>query len=223
MSERYRFNVGSLAGVLGFLIPAASNALIPIWQFPGTSASGTRVAGFVTQHQDALRGVAVLDTLGVTLWMVFGAAVWIRLRRSSGVDTLATTVFGVAFGGMVVLLWTGFTVFFVLVYRLPDPTTARVLYDLTFALLAMSGMPTAIALTAYAAVVLPSTHLPRHTAGLAIFTAAAHVLLLLSLVTPHGPLSLEGPLITVMPGLLFAWILTVALTLGRPDWIKPAA
>lgn len=220
-TEVRRMNVGVIAGVSGFLIPMASNLLVPIWQFPATSASGRHVAHFVIDHQAALRAVAVLDTVGVTLWMIFGGAVWLRLRRASGCDTLATSLFGVAFGGVVLLLLTGFTIFFVLAYRVPDPATARVLYDMTFALLAMSGMPTIVALTAYAAVVLTTKRLPRRTAELAILTAAAHVLVIASLVTPRGILSLEGPLITAMPALLFAWILTTALTLRRPDWINP--
>src|SRR4051812_31769145 len=96
-SDLRRMNVGVIAGVVGFLIPAASNLLVPIWRVPSTSASGSEVARFVIDHQTALRGTVVLDTIGVTLWMVFGGAVWLRLRRASGSDTLATSLFGVAF------------------------------------------------------------------------------------------------------------------------------
>jgi hypothetical protein len=216
-----RINVGVIAGVLGFLLPMASNLLVPIWQMPSTSAPGPEVARFVIDHQAALRATLVLDTVGVTLWMVFGGAVWLRLRRVSASDTLATSLFGVAFNGMVLLLMAGFTSSFVLSYRAPDPATARLLYDLTFALLAMSGMPAIVALGAYAAVVFTTKRLPRRTGDFAILTAAVHVLLLVSLVTPLGILSLEGPLITVAPALLFAWILTTALTLRRPDWAQP--
>jgi hypothetical protein len=212
-----RINAGVIAGVSGFLIPMASNLLVPIWQMPSTSAPGSEVVRFVIDHQVALRATLVLDTVGVTLWMVFGGAVWLRLRRASASDTLATSLFGVAFSGMILLLMAGFTNSFVLAYRAPDPVTARLLYDLTFALLAMSAMPAIVALGAYAAVVFTTKRLPRHTGDLAILTAAAHVLLLVSLVTPRGILSLEGPLIAVMPALLFVWILTTALTLRRPQ------
>ena len=220
-TDRRRVNVGAIAGVAGFLIPMASNVIIPIWRMPSTSAPGSKVASYVIEHQAAFRAVLVFDTVGVTLWMVFGGAVWLRLRRASGADTLATSLFGVAFAAMVTLLMTGFTVAFVLAYRPPDPTTARVLYDLAFALLAMSGMPAVVALTAYAAVALTNRHLPRRTGQLAVTAAAVHVLLLASLVTPRGVLSLEGPSITVVPAFLFAWIFGTALTLRRPDWINP--
>jgi hypothetical protein len=221
--ERRRRQLGAIAGIAGFLIPAASNAIIPIWRMPSTSASGSQVAAYVLDHHATFRAVLVLDTIGVTLWMVFGGAVWLRLRRASGTDTLATSLFGIAFAAMVTLLMTGFTIAFVLAYRAPDPTTARVLYDLAFALLAMSGMPAATALTAYAAVALTNTHLPRRTGHLAAIAAAAHVFLIVSLVTPSGLLSLEGPSITVVPAFLFAWILSTALTLRRPDWVSTTA
>jgi len=222
-TDSRRINVGAIAGVAGFLIPTASNAIVPIWRMPSTSASGAHVAAYILDHQTAFRAVVLLDSIGVTLWMVFGGAVWLRLRRAAGADTLATSLFGVAFGAMVTLLMTGFTVAFVLAYRPPDPTTARVLYDLTFAMLAMSGMPAAIALTAYAGVAFTNSHLPRRTGHLAAVAAAAHVLLLASLVIPRGVLSLEGPSITVVPALLFAWIFGTALTLRRPDWINPSS
>lgn len=211
-----RIDVGVLAGVLGFLLPIASNLLVPIWQMPSTSAAGPEVARFAVDHQAGLRGTLLLDTVGVTLWMVFGGAVWLRLRRASASDTLATSLFGVAFSGMVLLLLAGFTSAFVLAYRAPDPATAQLLYDLTFALLAMSGMPAVVALGAYATVGYTTKRLPRPTGDFAILTAAAHALLLVSLVTPRGVLSLEGVLITVAPALLFGWILTTALTLRRP-------
>jgi hypothetical protein len=82
---------------------------------------------------------------------------------------------------MITLLMTGFTVAFVLAYRPPDPTTARVLYDLAFALLATSGTPAAVALTAYASVAFTNSHLPRRTGHLAAVAAAAYVLLLATL------------------------------------------
>jgi hypothetical protein len=218
-----RATVGVIAGVSGVLAATASNLLVPIWTMPSTSASGAQVARFVADHQAALRGTLVLDTVGVTLWMVFGGAVWLRLRRASAAETLAPSLFGAAFSAMVVLLMAGFTSAFVLAYRVPDAATAQVLYDMTFALLAMSGMPAVIALTAYASVAVTTRRMPQLTAQLAILGVAAHLLLLASLVTPRGVLSLEGPLITAAPAPLFAWIFITALTLRRPDWINPNA
>jgi hypothetical protein len=93
---------------------------------------------------------------------------------------------------MITLLMTGFTVAFVLAYRPPDPTTARVLYDLALALLATSGTPAAVALTAYASVAFTNSHLPRRAGHLAAVAAAAHVLLLATFVIRRGVLALEA-------------------------------
>ena len=220
-TDSRRSNVGVIAGVTGIVIATASNLLVPIWSMPSTSASGAQVARFIFDHHVAFRATLALDVLGVTLWMVFGGAVWLRLRRASISDTLATSLFGVAFTGMIVLLMTGFTCALVLAYRVTDPAIAHVLYDMTFGLLAMSGMPAIVALTAYAYVALTTKRLPARTAQLAILTATAHLLLLASLLIPRGVLSLEGPLIAAVPALLFAWILGTAVSLRRPDWINP--
>jgi hypothetical protein len=75
-------------------------------------------------------------------------------------------------------------------------------------------MPTAIALSAYAAAIYRQRYLPVFTAHLAFVTAALHLTLLLSFVVGTGFLSLEGEVITVVPALLFAWILITSLTLA---------
>ena len=111
------------------------------------------------------------------------------------------------------LLLAGFTAFFVLVYRDADVGDPRLLYDLTFGLLAMSGAPTAIALGSYAALVLRSTGLPRWTAWLGVVGALAHVALLASFVVSEGFFSLQGQVITAIPATLFAWIIGTGIAM----------
>lgn len=205
--------VARAAGVLGIAIPTVGLVAYPIWSFPGTNAGGAAIVAFVTDHQDRLKLMMAFYTVGVTLWLAFGAAVSVVLR-----DRLGTSVLPVLFAagsiGYVTLLLAGFTAFDVMVYRPPSAHEAQLLYDLAFGLLAMSGMPTALALGAFAIAAYTSNGLvPRATAHLAAVAAAAHVLLLLSFVTPDGPLSLEGFSITGIPALLWAWILVTALTL----------
>lgn len=210
-----RWTLGGWAGVVGTVAPVIGLFVLPIWQFPGTASSGTQVRDFVQVHQGPLQWVMVLNTLGVSLWMVFGAAVWSRLHRAdAGADPLIAC-FALGVGGLVTLLLSGFTCFDVLVLRAPAPASASLLYDLTFALLAMSGMPTAVALGAYGWVNARQKLLPQPTSVLAVVTAVAHVLLLLSFTVSEGFFSLEGQVITVVPGLLFAWIFTTGLALLR--------
>jgi hypothetical protein len=148
----------------------------------------------------------LLSTAAVSLWFVFGAGVWLRLRQARATESLASACFGLGLVGFLTLLLAGFTVFFVLVYRDAEVADPRLLYDLTFALLAMSGAPTALALGSYAALVLRANVFPRWTAWLALVGAAAHVVLLASLVVTEGFFSLQGQVITAIPATLFAWI-----------------
>jgi Zn-dependent protease len=115
----------------------------------------------------------------------------------------------------VTLLLSGFTAFDLLLYRHHSAETSTLLYDLTFGLLAMSGMPTVVALGSFAAAVYLHRVLPRYTAHLAIAGAAILPLLLATFIAHDGSLSLEGFSITVMPAFLFAWILGTALAMPR--------
>jgi hypothetical protein len=115
----------------------------------------------------------------------------------------------------VTLLLSGFTAFDLMLYRHHSAETSTLLYDLTFGLLAMSGMPTVVALGSFAVAVYVHRVLPRYTAHLAFAGAAIHPLLLAAFVVRDGPLSLEGFSITVMPAFLFAWILGTALAMPR--------
>jgi hypothetical protein len=213
--ERSRHNLGAVAGVLGVAAPAAGLAVMPIWRFPGTNSSGAQISRFVLNHQSALHAVMVLNTIGVVLWLVFGAGVWLRLRRALGADSVLPTSFALGLVGFVTLIMAGFVAFLVLVYRPRSATDTRLLYDLTFGLLAMSGLPTAVSLGSYAAAVFRAKLRPRFTAELAVGAAAAHVALLFSFLIPTGFFSLEGQVITVVPALLFAWILATGITMLR--------
>jgi hypothetical protein len=208
--------LGGWAGVLGFVLPALGLLVLPIWDFPGTSSSGAEVVAFVTDHQGSLQWVMVLNTVGVSLWLVLGAAVWSRVRNATDDDPLAAC-FALGLAGFVTLLLAGFACFDVLVLRAPDPSSASLLYDLSFALLAMSGPPTAIALGAYAWLNLRLALLPATTTLLAAAAAAGHLLLLLSFVVRDGFFSLEGQVITVVPGLLFAWVFATGVAMLRSD------
>lgn len=213
--------LAGIAGVLGVALPIATLFILPIWRFPGTNSSATELTAFAVRHQTSLRAVMILSVVGVGLWMIFGTGVWLQLRQVSGPDSLLSACFAVGLIGFVTLLLAGFVAMFIISYRAPDIPDARLLYDLTFGLLAMSGVPTAIALGCYAAVAFRHPALPWFTGWLAALAAAAHIVLLFSFVVPRGFFSLEGQVITVIPGLLFAWILATSIAMliipGRSD------
>lgn len=214
-------SLGGLAGVAGVGVPFIGLGVLPIWRFPATTASSEQIAAFAAQHRAASQLMMLLYTVGVTLWLVFGASIWARLRAMLSSESDLPTVFGAGLVGFVTLLMAGFVAFDVLVYR-PDVSDARVLYDLTFGMLAMSGLPTAICLAAFSVAVHKHEILPGYTAHLATLAAVAHVLLLLSFVVGSGFFSLEGAVITVIPATLWAWILATGIALLRSDTVAAA-
>jgi hypothetical protein len=201
------------AGLLGCALGVAGSLIVDIFDAPATTASAVEIVGSVEEDRTALLVGMLLSTVAVSLWLVFGAGVWLRLRRASGPESLATACFAFGFVGFVALLLAGFTCFFVLVYRDAGVGDPRLLYDLTFGLLAMSGAPTAIALGSYAALVFRSAALPRSTAWLGVAGALAHVALLTSFVVSEGFFSLEGQVITAIPATLFAWIIGTGIAM----------
>ena len=207
--------VARWTGVLGILIPTIGLIVYPIWSFPGTRTSGADIASWTAAHHGRLVVTMLFYTIGVTLWLAFGAAVWSFLRDHLPAGSTLATGFGAGLIGYVTLLLAGFTAFELLLYRPPSAAVATLLYDLTFGLLAMSGMPTALSLAFFAVGVYRRRMLPLFTAHLAVAAAAAHVLLLFAFIAHAGPLSLEGFSITGIPALLWAWILVTALAMPR--------
>ncbi|OBF60854.1 hypothetical protein A5787_18770 [Mycobacterium sp. 852002-50816_SCH5313054-b] len=187
----------------------------PIWSFPATQKSGTELTLWAAAYHDRLVGTMLLNTVGVTLWLIFGAAVWTYLRDRLPAGSTLPMCFAAGFTGCVTLLLSGFTAFDLLLYRQHTAETSTLLYDLTFGLLAMSGMPTVVAAGSFAVAVYVHRVLPRFTAHLAIAAAAVHPLLLAAFIVHDGPLSLEGFSITGMPAFLFAWIFGTAVAMPR--------
>lgn len=203
------------SGVTGFVLPALTLAVYPIWSYPETQTPGVDVARWASDHHAQLVVTQVLNTVGVTLWFVFGAALWTYLRDRLPRRSILPGCFAAAFFGCAILLLSGFTAFNLLLYRDRSAEQASLLYDLTFGLLAMSGLPTVVALGSFAVAVYRHQVLPRYTAHLALAAAAVHPLLLAAFIVERGPLSLEGLSITAMPAFLFAWILGTASAMPR--------
>lgn len=198
--------VGNVLGVLGVLVDR-------MWTFPGTGASAGQIAGFIATHRSALLIAMFLTTFAVGLWLLFGVGVWLWMRERAGSHSALSMCFLVGLVGFVTLLLAGFTSFMVLVYRAGEVSDPRLLDDLAFGLLAMSGVPTALALGAYAIHVFRDRSLPAWTAWLAVLAAVAHLVLLASLVITSGFFSLEGGVTIAIPGLLFTWITATSIVL----------
>jgi hypothetical protein len=208
--------LAGLAGVLSIALGIAGGLVDRMWTFPGTGATAGEIGGYAHAHRSALLIAMFLTTTTVGLWLVFGVGVWLWLREAAGGESVLSACFLVGLVSFVALLLAGFTPFIVLVYRAPEAPDPRLLYDLSFGLLAMSGVPTALALGSYAALAFRSGgRLPGSTAVLAAAAALAHLVLFASLLITSGFFSLEGGVTIVIPAILFVWILITSLALLR--------
>ncbi|MGV0627135.1 hypothetical protein [Mycolicibacter minnesotensis] len=205
--------VARWSGIIGVVLPASTLVAYPIWAFPGTPTPSVDVARWAAAHHDRLVLTMLGNTVGVLFWFVFGAAVWSYLRDRLPVRSILPTCFAAAFTGSLTLLLAGFAMFDLLLYRRRSADVAALLYDLTFGLVAMSGVLAVVALLAFAVAVQTRRALPIYTGYLALAAAVAHPLLLVGFVVRTGPLSLEGLLSTVMPLLLLVWMLGTALAM----------
>lgn len=207
------------AGVVGVLLGAVGSAGVGhILDLPGTDAGASEITRFVTEHRTAGLVSMLLNTGAVTLWLVFGAGVWLRLRAAGGAaENFASACFAFATVSFTTLILAGFVPFMLLVYRANAVTDPRLLFDATFGLLAMSAAPTVVALTSYAVAVFRFEIMPRWTAWLAVVGAAAHLVLLGSFVVGHGFFSLHGQVISAIPATLFAWILGTGIAMLRAE------
>jgi len=211
-----------LAGLISIPLGIAGVLIDRMWTFPGTAATGAQIAAFVAAHRPALLAAMILNTTAVALWLVFGVGVWRWMRETDRGEAVLATCFLAGLVSFITLLLAGFTAFFVVVYRAPQPSDPRLLYDLAFGLLAMSGVPTALALGAYALHAYDN-RLPRATAELAVVAAVTHLLLLGSLVIRSGFFSLAGGVTIAIPATLFAWIAMTAAALQTSGRVRSAA
>lgn len=214
-STNSAIKLAGLAGMVSIALGIAGSIVDEMQTLPGTGASASEIAGFVGAHRSALIIAMILSTAAVWLWLIFGVGVWQWLRETTGNVSLLSVCFLVGLVSFVTLLLAGFTSFSVLVYRAGGVSDPRLLYDLAFGLLAMSGAPTVLALGSYAAQVFRNSRLPGWTAWVAVVAALAHLVLLASLVITSGFFSLEGGVIIAIPATLFTWILGTSLVLLR--------
>ena len=198
--------LAGLAGLLSIALGIVGLLVDQMWTFPMTGTTAGEIGAFAAANRTELLLAMILNTIAVGLWLVFGVAVWLRMRQVGGRESFLPACFLVGLVSFVTLLLAGFTALFLLAYRAPAASDPRLLYDLAFGLLALSGIPTALALGSYAALVLRTNSLPPWTAWVATAAALAHLLLLASLVIRNGFFSLEGGVTIAIPGTLFAWI-----------------
>jgi hypothetical protein len=206
----------AIAGLMCFsLIVVAALVQPPMWDVPGITASGARVAAYF--HAERRRAITsmFIYALGIGLFLCFAAGLWSSLRQIEPGPQPFSAAFAFGAVALFVLIAAALVAVGVLSYRPQEPGIARMLEDTSFGLLALSGMPTAVCLGAYAAVIFRHGSLPRWTAWLAVLGAVSHVFITASFASHGSFLSLESPVIIWVPATFFTWILTTSVALLR--------
>lgn len=211
----------------GLIMLAAFVLARPLWSAPHTQASPAMVASYISHAHGREVASLLVYALAIGLFLCFTAGLWRWLSETEPVQSQTSAI--LAFGAIAlsVLIFAAFAVAEVMIYRPLSPAQAQMLRDLTFALLALSGVPTAICMGAYANLVLRHGTLAKWTGWLALLGVLAHLLIAASFIAHAGLLSLEGPLIVLAPGTFFTWILVASLALlhaaGRRNPAGPLA
>jgi hypothetical protein len=205
-----------LAGLTSFvLIIVATFVAPPLWNSPGTTASAARVTAYSQHYGGRIIGSLLIYSLAMGLFLCFTAGLWAWLRERERPPQALSALFAFGAIGLTVLILAAFVPGYLLSYRTQPTAIAVPLADLTFGLLALSGIPTAVCLAAYAELVARLRCLPAWTAWLAIIGALAHLVIAASFVSHGAFLSLEGSVIVWVPATFFVWILATSAVLLR--------
>ena len=211
-----------IAGIACFVLIVAASLVEPLWDAPGTTAAPAEVARYTAENRDGTLVSIFVYALAMGLFIPFAAGVWARLRAHEPEPGPLAATFALAATAMVALIFAGFVPVCVLAYRTPTADMANPLRDLSFGLLAVSGVPTAVALAAYAVLVVRTRCLDVWSAAMAGAGAVAHVVIAASFLFDSGFFSLEGAVIVVIPATLFLWILLASVALIRlPKPVPP--
>jgi len=203
-----------IAGIASFVLIVVAALIAPLWGMEPTGAANAAVAADIADNRDAILASLFVYSLAMGLFLPFAAGIWTRLRLAEPAPHLLAATFALAVAAMVALIFAGFAPIAVAAYRAPSALAVD-LRDLSFGLLAVSGVPTAAALGSYAFVVLRTRCLDPWSAGMAAAGAIAHVVIAASFLFRTGFFSLEGGVIVAIPATLFAWLLLASVALVR--------
>ena len=206
----------AFAGLGAFaLIIVGAFVAPPLWNAPGTSASAAHVAAYLQANHGRTIASLYIYSLAMGLFLCFTGGLWSWLRQTEPAPQPLSAVFAFGAIAVVVLSLAAFATAGVMSYRPQQPVFAASLSDMTFGLLALSGIPTAVCLGAYAALILRHRCLPAWTGWLALLAVDAHILIAASFVSHGSFLSLESSVIIWVPATFFAWILATSVVLLR--------
>jgi hypothetical protein len=195
----------------------------PLWNAPGESSSAAHVAAYLQANHGRTVASLYIYSLALGLFLCFTAGLWSWLRQTEPAPQPLSAVFAFGAIALAVLIMASFATAGVASYRPQQPDLAVSLSDMTFGLLALSAIPTAVCLGAYAALILRHRCLPVWTGWLAVLGVVAHILIAASFMSHGSFLSLEGAVNVAVPAIFFTWILAVSVVLLRVPVREPTA
>jgi hypothetical protein len=215
----------AITGLASFALIMVAALIVapPLWDSPSQTAPAAHVAAYLETYHGRLLVSQLVYSLGMGLFLCFTAGLWSWLRRIEPAPEAVSAVFAFGAVALTLLILTSFATADVMAYRPQQPALAVALTDTTFGLLALSGVPTAVCLGAYAAIVLRYRCLPTWTAWLALVAVDAHLLIAASFLSHGSFLGLEGSVIVVVPATFFAWIFATSAVLLRTSLSSRAA
>lgn len=205
----------AFAGVSTFLLVFAGLCVAPLWDAPGSTAQAREIDSYLREHRAQTLASLLVYSAAMGTFLAFAAGVrsWLEDRGKR----LAARVFAYGAASATSLVLAGFAPLAVLAYRRHDLAVVSPFYDLSFGLLALSGVPTALCMLAFAEIVRRDDVLPRWTGRLAVAGGLAHVAILGSFCRTSGVVSLEGEVIVLVPFTLFLWVLGTSIALLRQE------
>jgi hypothetical protein len=206
----------ALAGLSSFvLIVVAAFVAPPLWNSPSANSSAAHVAAYLQANHARTIASLFIYSIAMGLFLCFTAGLWTWLRHHEPSPSPLSAVFAFGAVALTVLILAAFATAGVMSYRPQHPAFAVALTDTTFGLLALSGIPTAVCLGAYAELVFRQRCLPAWTAWLALVAVVAHIFIAASFMSHGSFLALEGSVILAVPATFFLWILATSLSLLR--------
>lgn len=205
----------AISGLASFALIMVAALIVapPLWDSPTPTSSAARVAAYLQANHERLLASQFIYSLAMGLFLCFTAGLWSWLRRIEPAPEAISAVFAFGAVALTLLIMAAFATADVMSYRPQQPAFAVALTDTTFGLLALSGVPTAVCLGAYAAIVLRCRCLPSWTAWLALVAVDAHLLIAASFLSHGSLLGLEGAVIVVVPATFFAWMFATSAAL----------
>jgi hypothetical protein len=207
--------LAGLAGILAFLLITAAAAALPFWIGLHTTDPLEAFARYAQEQRGRILTAMLLYSLGFGLFLVLAGVLWSEMHRAGPRARGVAAVFGFAAVAMSTMILVAFVPACVFAYRSHSPELSRALWDLGFGTLAVSGVPTAVCMGAYAAATLLHDTLPRWTGWIAAIGIVPHLAIAASFLAQDGFFSLEGDATLWVPITLFAWILAAGIALVR--------